>query len=83
MFKCSQSIQRSIVLVSLHQHRCRVSLAAVRFAEHVFVHVQVFTAVLKDQDYQMLVEIYQLLFGSVFNVDSLEQYYSIIEANFL
>ena len=61
----------------------RMSLAAVLFAEHVFVHVQVFTAALKDQDYQMLTEINQLLFGSVFDLDSLEQYDSITGANFL
>ena len=31
----------------------------------------------------MLIETNQLLFGSVFDLDSLEQYYSIIGANFL
>ena len=58
---------------------------AVCFAEHVFVHAQVLTVALKDQYYQMLIEINQLLFGSVFDPDSLEQYtyYSIIGANFL
>ena len=45
-----RSIQRFIVPVSLHQTSlagCGVSLAAVCFAKHVFVHVQVFTAALK------------------------------------
>ena len=48
---------------------CRASLAAVCFAERVFVHVRVFTAALKDEDYQKLIEINQLLFGSVFDLD--------------
>ena len=43
----------------------------VRFAEHVFLHVLVFRAALTDQDYLMLIEIVQLLFGSVSDFDAL------------